>query len=198
MKNGEHINDEELIARVRTGNDEAFRLLFNRYYKRAVNTINKYVKDEHTAEDLAQTIFVRLWNKREQIEIQGYFSPYFRRICVNDSINYIKSNKHFVFLEPETWEKELGDHSEEEQERYLGQELRESKLSAAINNLPEKCRIVFLLNRIDGLSHKEIAQQLDISTKTIENHMTKALKLLREAMLNNPVILALIVFLKIF
>jgi RNA polymerase sigma-70 factor, ECF subfamily len=198
MKNGVHISDEELIVRIKTGDDRAFRLLFDRYYKRALNTINKYVKDEHTAEDLAQTIFVRLWNKKEKIDIQGLFSPYFRRACVNESINYIKSNKHFLFLEPDNRELELGDYSAEDQEVYWEQEQRESKLSAAINTLPEKCRVVFLLNRIDGLSHKEISQQLDISTKTIENHMTKALKLLRDAMLNNPAILALIIFLKIF
>ena len=198
MKNEGYITDEVLIEKIKLGDDNAFRLLFNRYYKKSLNLIYRYVKDVPTAEDLTQVSFVKFWKKRNNLDIQTNIFSYFRRICINETLTYLANNKRFIFSDSDVWDMEISEDPFDEKEVQLKQEELEQKLGAAINNLPEKCRIVFMLNRFEYLPHKEIAEKLNISTKTIENHMTKALKLLKDVMLQSSVITALCIFFKIF
>ncbi len=189
MANNNQILDEKLLERISAGDQGAFRILFDRYYRTGLNHIYRFVGDVSTSEDLAQGVFINIWNKRETLNIKTSFGAYFRRACINETLNYLKAKKKFIFTEPDSWD--ISDSYSEEQERREEQETLEEHLRKAIDDLPEKCRIVFLLNRYENFTHKEIAEQLDISTKTIENHMTKALKLLKDAMfqLGTPTLL---------
>lgn len=128
---------------------------------------------------MAQDVFLELWKRREDIDIQSSLKSYLRRAAVNRSLNYLKSQR-LQFSEPET-NVALGssDHSAQ---LHLEAENAEQAYEAALQLLPPACRTVFILSRIDQLSHREISERLDISTKTIENQMTKALRILRDAM----------------
>ncbi len=194
MTSNNQISDEILLDRTKSGDQVAFRILFDRYYRTGLNHIHRYVGDVPTSEDLAQGVFVKIWNKRADLDVKTSFGAYFRKACINETLNYLKTKKKFILTEPDSWDTSWPDTGDEDRERREEQESLEEHLRKSIDNLPEKCRIVFLLNRFEGLSHKEIADQLDISTKTIENHMTKALKLLKDAMLQLGIPTLLLIF----
>ncbi|MEY3239546.1 MAG: hypothetical protein RIR11_984 [Bacteroidota bacterium] len=198
MKETDSLSDEILAKRLTAGDKPAFDVVFKRHYKMVVNVIYKYIDDASYSEDLAQAVFVKLWNNHQKLEIHTSLSSYLRKAGINGALNHISTKKRFIFSEPEKWEAELLDTSAEENEQIHEEEQLELQLHKAINQLPEKCRIVFKLNRFEGFSHKEIADKLDITPKTIENHMTKALRLLKEAMLrsSNTLILLLLVIKK--
>jgi RNA polymerase sigma-70 factor (ECF subfamily) len=135
-----------------------------------------------------------MWNNHNKLDIHTSLSSYLRKAGINGALNHISTQKRFIFSEPDNWESELLDTSAEEKEHRQEKDHLELQLHEAINQLPEKCRIVFRLNRFDGFSHKEIAEKLDITPKTIENHMSKALRLIKEAMLRSSNALILLLF----
>jgi RNA polymerase sigma-70 factor, ECF subfamily len=198
MKETDLLSDEILAKRLTVGDEHAFNLVFKRHYKMVVNVIYKYIDDATYSEDIAQAVFVKLWNNHNKLDIHTSLSSYLRRAGINGALNHISTQKRFIFSEPDNWESELLDTSAEEKEHRQEKDHLELQLHEAINQLPEKCRIVFRLNRFEGFSHKEIAEKLDITPKTIENHMSKALRLIKEAMLrsSNALILLLLVIKK--
>ncbi|MCB0519370.1 MAG: RNA polymerase sigma-70 factor [Lewinellaceae bacterium] len=170
--------ETELLQLLRQGDDAAFRALYQRFYKYLVVTANNILGDSEAARDLAQDVFVELWKKRESIEVQTSLKPYLRRAVVNKTLNHIKARR-IDFTEPE----KLPEKPSQLDSPYTQLETSdlEQIIHAAIAALPERCRVIFTLCRLENLPHKEIADQLGISTKTIENQMTRALSALREA-----------------
>lgn len=151
--------------------------LFNRHYEELVRYAFTIVKDNESAEDVVQKVFIRLWEKRfELLEIVN-FRAYLYRSVYNASINQYTAQKK------KSREDVLGNlsSSQESDELVLSRELQE-QINQALETLPEKCREVFELSRLEGLSYKEIAEQQQISIKTVENQMGKALKLMRIAL----------------
>ena len=175
----ESVNEKELLQKLRKGDRIAFRQLFDQYYKYLVVTAFNLHGDRDKARDLAQDVFLELWRRREEIQIQSALKSYLRRAVVNKTINYIKAQRLNLGEEDHTFERE--DHAASAQQLLEKEDLQEL-INETIEGLPEKCRLVFTLCRLEHLSHKEIAEKLDISTKTVENQMTKALKVLREAL----------------
>ena len=118
--------------------------------------------------------------KRASLNVKGELKPYLRRAVVNRAIDVWRSKKSSG-----TWE-EVSEITQASGEASVQQQLEGAELQQAINvaidSLPERCRQVFALSRFENLSHKEISQQLDISVKTIENQMTKALRIIRVAL----------------
>jgi RNA polymerase sigma-70 factor (ECF subfamily) len=194
MKETDSLSDEILAKRLTLGDLPAFNLVFKRHYKMVVNVIYKYIDDATYSEDIAQAVFVKMWDNHNKLDIHTSLSSYLRRAGINGALNYISTQKRFIFSEPDNWETELLDTSAEEKEQRQEKDHLELQLHEAINQLPEKCRIVFTLNRFEGFSHKEIAEKLDITPKTIENHMSKALRLIKEAMLRSSNALILLLF----
>jgi RNA polymerase sigma-70 factor (ECF subfamily) len=194
MKETDSLSDEILAKRLTLGDLPAFNLVFKRHYKMVVNVIYKYIDDATYSEDIAQAVFVKMWDNHNKLDIHTSLSSYLRRAGINGALNYISTQKRFIFSEPDNWETELLDTSAEEKEQRQEKDHLELQLHEAINQLPEKCRIVFRLNRFEGFSHKEIAEKLDITPKTIENHMSKALRLIKEAMLRSSNALILLLF----
>ncbi|TNE48330.1 MAG: RNA polymerase sigma-70 factor [Bacteroidetes bacterium] len=189
------ISDQEHLDRLRGGDESALRTIFDRYYAQLLGDVFPYIQDEDTCQDLVQEVFVELWRKRSTIEIHTSLRAYLRRAAINRALNYIKVNRRTVLEETDSW-KDTADLSSDEIQQQARQEGLEDALRQAIEELPEKCRLVFSLSRFEQLSHKEIAEQLGISTKTIENQITKAMRLLRAALhkyskLSSVVILAL-------
>lgn len=180
------------IEQLRQGDERALRRIFDRHYPLLLTDIYRILPDKDAGKDLAQEVFVDLWRKHTELDIHTSLRAYLRRAAINKTLNYIKTQKRFVFEDSETWADEA-DASEHEIDRKTEQESLEASLHRAIDNLPEKCRIVFSLSRFEKLSHREIAEQLNISVKTIENQITKALKTLREALTNHADLSCLVI-----
>lgn len=170
-------NDADLIRRLQAGEDQAFKSLFDRYYRYLVVTVFNVLGDRDKARDLAQDVFYELWKRKAQIQIQSSLKSYLRRAAINKTLNYIKAQR-LDFSEPEVFQQEKLSQTASAQEQLEADDLQQL-INTAIEKLPEKCRLVFSLCRLEGLSHKEIAAKLNISVKTVENQMTKAMKVLR-------------------
>ncbi|MBK6994133.1 MAG: RNA polymerase sigma-70 factor [Saprospiraceae bacterium] len=176
--------EQQLLSALRFGNEGALRQIFDRHYPLLLSDIFRLIPDESTCQDLAQELFVDLWNKRESLDIHTSLRAYLRRAAVNKSLNYIKANRRNLFEDADDLG-HLPDTSASDTKKREAQETLEDALHVAISALPEKCRVVFNLSRFEQLSHREIAEKLGISVKTIENQITKAMKMLREALTNH-------------
>ena len=159
--------------------DQAIVLIFRLHYRFICQAVYRVIPDQNLAEDLAQEIFLELWRKRDQLQVNTSLKAYLRRAAVNRSLNYIRDRKISFELDDSqapiaSGLPTIGQQLEaEELQRYIDQ---------AIDQLPDRCRVVFVLSRFEQLSYAEIAESLDISVKTVENQISKALKLLRAAL----------------
>ena len=169
-------NNLELIDLIRKGDQSAFRELFDRFYQLLLAVAINLLGDLNQAKDVVQEVFINIWNKRESINIHSAVEPFLKRSVINRSLNRIKARKHTV---PEDTLAST-PYQDRGHQKLEAQDL-ENIIQSALNSLPERCRTIFILKRIEGMTLKEIAQQLDISTKTVENQITKALKVLKEA-----------------
>ncbi len=173
-----HNDEKTIIARLKSNDQTAMQWLFERYYQAVCNRIFRIIKDKSTVEDIAQEVFIKFWEKRQQISIQNSLNAYLQRMAYNETISYLRKHKKHWHDELASYDSADKDTSEK---TLLYNELS-NKITNAINMLPNRCRIIFQLSRFEELTYKEIASQLDISVKTVENQMGKALKLMRENM----------------
>ena len=174
------IDEKEILKLLKADNPGTVKQLFYQFYPFLCNTVFRILKDKALAEDLAQDTFFKFWEKRESIDVQTSLKAYLRRMAVNEALYYLRKNKKFQKasdVEPG----DIGGTTDTVEDTLLHQEL-EDKIGAAIKTLPPRCQEVFKLSRFEDLSYKEIAAKLDISIKTVENQMGKALKILRAAM----------------
>lgn len=173
--------EKQLLSRLRQGDESAFRTLFDQYYKTILLTANHLIKDQNLAQDVTQDVFVALWKNREKLPDPLNLPAYLKRAAINKSLNFLQSRKHHIGAGPEPLQ-----HLKEKDNPEKSQEATELKqvVQNCIDELPPRCRTIYILKRNEGLSHDEISEQLGISKKTIENQMTKALKSLKQAVLN--------------
>jgi len=169
--------DQQLLRRIQQNDQQAFRQLFDRHYENLLRSVLHISGDVNLAKDVAQEVFLELWKKREKLVIKSSLKSYLHRAMINRTFNQLKARKH-QYQEPERLpDQPTHAHADLQLEASDLQQL----IQKSIDGLPEKCRIVFTLCRLEGLSHKAIAEQLGISPKTVENQMTKALRVLRDA-----------------
>lgn len=161
-----------------------FEQLFKLHYSFVCTIINKYVGDKSKVEDIAQEMFAELWVKRDQINIHTSVTAYLRRMAVSRALNYIRDTKKYNWDDLDNLSEIPSESAYQQPEviQRLEEEELQKYLRSAIERLPEKCRIIFLLSRYDELSYAEIARNLNISVKTVENQIGKALKYLRIAL----------------
>lgn len=172
------LTDHEILDLLKKDGNKAIEIIFKKYYKDLCMTANRYIRDINHAEDLIQELLYDIWVKRDTLNITSSLSSYLRKSAVNRSLNHIRSKKVNFEDEEKLMFKENDQSSA--QQNIEGREL-ELYIERSINELPEKCRLVFVMSRFDQLSYKEIAEKLNISTKTVENQICKALKHLRFA-----------------
>ncbi|MDA9774081.1 RNA polymerase sigma-70 factor [Saprospiraceae bacterium] len=173
--------DQDLISLLKDPkqSEHAAELLFKKYYSQVCYAVYRIIPETSTSEDIAQDVFLEIWRKRETIDITSSVKAYLKRAGVNKALNYIRSKKKVKFENDDSYEMQnlsINDHGENVEVLDL-----QSIIDKAIDSLPERCRIVFSLSRFEELSYKEIAGKLDISVKTVENQIGKALKILRSA-----------------
>lgn len=169
---------DEILNRLQAGDRAALQALFHQHHAMVCGTMFRFVKDKSTVEDLAQEVFVRFWEKRESINITSSVQAYLRRMAINEALGYLRRNKH-QYDEEITPQTPTGETDSSVEDQYLHSEL-EQNVRAAIDTLPPKCRTVFHLSRFEDMTYQEIADQMGISIKTVENQMSKALRILRE------------------
>ena len=169
--------DEQIALRLSKRDEAAFEQVFKTHYKNLHAYAFTILKDEDEAEEMVQQVFFKLWERSEYLSFSGSIAAYLYRAVHNESLNFIKHQKvkaghqlHVAYS--------MKNKSEQAQSKMIRKEL-ESKFREALNELPEQCRTVFQLSRFEDMKYKEIADKLDISVKTVENHMGKALKILR-------------------
>ena len=141
--------------------------------------IYRYVREQPLSEDLAQNVFIRFWKKRYDIEVSSSVEAYLRRMAVNEALGWLRKHKNIHHEEITNTTPTPPQPSVEQQ--FLHTALSE-QISAAIAELPPRCRLVFQLSRFEQLTYREIAERLNISVKTVENQMGKALRVLRSSL----------------
>lgn len=170
-------DDATIAPRLAKKDESAFEQVFKTYFKPLHAYAFTILKDEDEAEEMVQQVFFKLWERTETLSITGSVAAYLYRAVHNESMNYIKHQKvrsthrlHVAYS--------MKNESDQASKKIMATEL-ETKLHAAMNDLPEQCRTIFQMSRFDELKYREIADKLDISVKTVENQMGKALKILR-------------------
>ncbi|TCK80832.1 RNA polymerase sigma-70 factor [Albibacterium bauzanense] len=158
--------------------DLDFEELFKAHFKALYAYAYTFLKDELAAEEIVQNLFMRLWEKKEDLMVHTSIKAFLYRSVYNDSLNYLKHQKvklkyqqHQVYV--------MKDESSEASSSRVQLKELEERLHEALSRLPEGCRTVFQMSRFEELKYREIADRLNISIKTVENQMGKALKLLR-------------------
>lgn len=170
-------DDPDLIRQLKLRDEQVFCSLFKTHFKRLRNYAFTFVGDEHLAEDIVQTIFLKLWERIEVLNFSDSIPAYLYRAVYNESLNTLKHSKikkiYHVWLH-----RFMKDRTDPSPLKIQLDEL-EQRLGSAINDLPQQCRTIFQLSRFEGLRYRDIASRLGISVKTVENQMGKALRILR-------------------
>ncbi len=169
-------HEKELLDLFEKDSEKAIDLLFRKYYAYLCKSIFRIIPKENIAEDLAQDVFFELWKKRDNINVNISFKAYLRRAGRNKALNFIRDQKikWDDVDELDTVESKFSEASEKVEAGEL-----KKLIDKSINELPDRCRLVFSLSRFEEMSYQEIADQLGISIKTVENQISKALKQLR-------------------
>lgn len=171
-------SDEELIARCKKGKRSAQQELYSRFSDKMLATCIRYVGNQFEAEDVLVVGFMKVFDKIDTFSGEGSFEGWIRRIMVNESLMYLRKQKHTKYHE-----------DLETAERETASELSDSNLEAEdlmnmIQELPDGYRVVFNLYAIEGFSHKEIAQQLGVTEGTSKSQLSKARGMLKRMIEN--------------
>ena len=175
--------------------EAAFEEVFIEYYKGMYSYASIMLKNEAEAEEITQTVFVKLWEKRHSLVIESSLKSYLYRMVHNDCLNWLKRRSVVLSFQKEKIYSMKNERSNAE-DKLASAQLNE-QLSNALRELPQQCRTIFQLSRFEELKYREIAVQLGISEKTVENQMGKALKLLRMKLVDFlPLIIFLVALIK--
>ena len=169
--------DSDIVDLLDKQAERAIALLFDRFFDYLCSIVYRVIHDYAAARDVVQDLFFNLWKKRESIKIQTALRSYLRRAAVNRGLNYLKKQK-MVFSQDENAALSL-PADEISGQLHLEHKELEQRIFSAIDGLPPKCKIVFSMSRFESMSYQEIATNLGISIKTVENQISKALKILR-------------------
>jgi RNA polymerase sigma-70 factor (ECF subfamily) len=175
--------DAYFLLRFKKGDEHAFEMVFKGNYNRIIGFCRQFVRDTDKSQGLAQEAFVKLWLNRSKIESVNGIQSFLYTAARSECLNYLRHEK--VISNYENMQLQI-------KERLLDSEILESfnfdelefaelekLINQAISELPERCRQVFILSRLEGKKNIQIAGELDISVKSVEANLTRALKTLR-------------------
>lgn len=175
-------SDDIVLEFLNRGEEKSISILYEKYSEELFVSAYNLIKNKEICEDILQDVFVNIWNKREDLKIKTSIKGYLYASVMYGVYGYFRKNKDKINVEfLEGFDTLIQQNNPETQ---LIQEEIISQINSIIESLPEKCRQVFEMSRNEQLSHKEIAARLNISTKTIETHITKALKIIRSSLGN--------------
>ncbi|QEM06758.1 RNA polymerase sigma-70 factor [Mucilaginibacter rubeus] len=187
-------SDSTAIGLIKQGSQKAFERLFKDNFKSLHTYAYTFLKDDEMAEEVVQNVFCRIWEKRDQLKTDGSIKAYLYRSVHNESLNYLKHQKvraNFGVYYADEMDQVGNDDSASK--KLLTAELQKH-IEKALSELPEQCRIIFQLSRFEQLKYQQIADQMGLSIKTIENQMGKALRVMRQKLAEFlPIILLLFI-----
>jgi len=169
--------DQEVFSNIKSGDTASFEMLFKTHYNPLCRFALSFLSDPDAAEETVQAVFIGFWEKRENIQVDTSLKAYLYRSVRNAALNEIKRLKvrqlHANAILAE------GEPLSHAPDQYAIKEELEIKIQEALQALPEQCRLIFKMSRFEDLKYQEIADQLNLSIKTVENQMGKALKIMR-------------------
>jgi RNA polymerase sigma-70 factor (ECF subfamily) len=167
-----------------------FEALFREHFTGLCYFARRYTGDLDTSKEIVHSVFVRIWENRSEFDWEKPAKSYLFTSVYNRSLNFIRDNKKFI--RPETADLQNMTVNEVAFTDTLETAELESRIRSALQRLPEKCREVFELSRFEGKKYTEIAEHLNISVKTVETQMSKALGILKEELKDYLMILILL------
>lgn len=182
--------EQYLLSELKRGNKEAFNRLFHAYYVDLVLFGGNFIREKEAVEDTVQNVFLRLWEEREQFPVETSLQSYLLKAVHNSCIDELRHRKivHDYHIAA-GYDTPLEEY---DTENYVLYSDLHTQLQEALGKLPEKAREAFELNRFEGLKYTEIAERLDISQRTVEVRIGKALALLRTYLKDFFLVLALL------
>lgn len=179
---GNYSEDKELLRLLKEGDISAYSEIYTAFYDSLLNYADRLLNDLDTAKDVVQQVYYKIWEKRDSLNITVSVKAYLLKSVYYESLNTLAHKKNIKKYEQE----QLADFylstimQSPEAELFLRQSDIDQAIKDAIAVLPEKCREVFVLSKMNGLKNREIAEKQNISEKTVERHMSIALRKLRE------------------
>lgn len=174
----DYVENEELVHGLIKGDEEAYAQLVDRYHHGLCVYANNLVRDMDMAEDIVQNVLVKVWVKRHKLNPELSLKGFLYRSVYNEFIDQYRKQRFVTVLEKKHIE--LLDTIIEEDDSKM--EALFKMVLKEMQNLPPKCKRIFLLSKQEGLSNTEISQYLEISPKTVEAHLTRAFGILRKRM----------------
>ncbi|MFK5973193.1 MAG: RNA polymerase sigma-70 factor [Flavobacteriaceae bacterium] len=170
-------DNKQLINALKIGNSRAFDYLVDTYHHKLCVYAYSLIHNQDSAEDIVQNVFVRTWHKRQNLKTNFSIKNFLYRSVYNEFIDQYRKEKPFFPLEKKHIDA-ITDIVEEDDIRSLEHII--TLIKQEIQNLPPKCKEVFLLSKEDGLSNVEIAEYKKVSIKAVEGHLTRAFNILRK------------------
>lgn len=172
-------SDRLKLLALKQGDEKVFESVFFEYYQPLCVHARRFLIDPEMAEEVVQDMFYKLWERRNAIVINTSLSSYLYKAVTNHSINFLKYHQHL-----KKYQDFVGFRTDHTQTESAHEVLLHSDLQHKLNNLvlemPEKRRMIFEMNRFEGLKYAEISKKLNISVKTVEAQMSKALDFMRD------------------
>jgi len=179
MKFDDFHNNDVLIEALRSGDESAYAYLIETYHHKLCVYANSLVKNVYSAEDIVQNVFIKIWEQRTRLKTDHALKSFLYKLVYNEFIDLYRKNQSLFSLEKSYYEALnviVNEDDSESFQRVL------NVVNKEIQNLPPKCKQVFILSKKEGLTNIEIAEHLDVSIKTVEAQITKAFSILRSSL----------------
>jgi RNA polymerase sigma-70 factor (family 1) len=173
--------EKHIIEGLRSGRESTYRQIFEQYYQMLVVFAHRYFDDMESARDIVQDLFVDLYDSRHTISIQTSLKSYLYSAVKNRCLNQVKheqvkeKHRQMSISEANVPDPDLED--------IMDAVELEARVYGIVSNLPEKCRQIYIMSRVDGKKNREIADELNLSVRTVETQISKALKSLKDSLL---------------
>lgn len=174
--NKDFSNNKTLVVNLKKGDEDAYAYLMDHYHHKLCVYASSLCRNTYTAEDIVQNVFLRIWDKRRKLKDSHSIKNYLYQSVYNEFINQYRKKNNLIAVEKE-YIKNLNNFLEEDTKdmnRLIGLVKQE------IQNLPPKCKEIFIMGKQEGLTYIEISEHLNISFRTVENQMSKAFNIIRE------------------
>lgn len=172
-------DNTQLIQALKSGNPKAYTFLVNNYHHKLCVYAYSFTHDHNLSEDIVQNVFMRIWKKRENLKDDFTITSFLYKSVYNEFIDQYRSQKSVYPLEKKYIDA-LNEIVENEEDHSLERVI--SLVKKEIQNLPPKCKEIFLLSKEEGLTNIEIAEYKNLSIKSVEAHITKAFSILRNSL----------------
>lgn len=179
MKIDDYDDNATLIESLSKGDESAYAYLIDTYHHKLCVYANSLVKNIYSAEDIVQNVFIKVWEQRTRLKTEHALKSFLYKLVYNEFIDLYRKNQSLFSLEKSYYDALNAVIQEEDSESF---QRVLNVVNKEIQNLPPKCKEVFILSKKEGLTNIEIAEHLDVSIKTVEAQITKAFSILRSSL----------------